>query len=83
MHNILEMLLSKRFCVVLLNECFLLLVWAKHKFLQLFLNWLFFIVAQGKVGEFYLCVESISFVLHNDLAHNSRHTVQVSISAGL
>lgn len=63
MHNILEMLLSKRFCVVLLNECFLLLVWAKHKFLQLFLNWLFFIVAQGKVGGIHLCVEAIFFCL--------------------
>lgn len=83
MHNILEMLLSKRFCVVLLNECFLLLVWAKHQFLQLFLNWLFFIVAQGKVGEMCLCVESISFVLYDALAHNSHHTTQVSVSAGL
>ena len=48
MHNILEMLLSKWFYVVLLNKCSPFLLWTKHKFLQLFLNWLFSIVAKEK-----------------------------------
>lgn len=51
MHNILEMLLTKWFYVVALNECFPLLFWTKYRFLQLFLNWLFSIVAQGKVEK--------------------------------
>lgn len=63
MHNILEMLLSKWFYVVLLNECFPFLFWTKHKFLQLFLNWLFSIVAQGKVGKKNLFVCSFYFLV--------------------
>lgn len=71
MHNILEMLLSKWFYVVLLNECFPFLFWTKHKFLQLFLNWLFSIVAQGKVKKkIYLCVHSISLVWLNGAAED-------------
>lgn len=74
MHNILELLLSKRFYVVLLNECFPFIFWTKHKFLQLFLNWLFSIVAQGKVKKkeksIRMCVHSIPLVWLNGAAED-------------
>ena len=70
MHNILELLLSKWFYVGLLNECFPFFFWAKHKFLQLFLNWLFSIVAQGHVEKIYLCVHSVPSVWLNGAAED-------------
>lgn len=63
--------------MVLLNECFPFIFWTKHKFLQLFLNWLFSIVAQGKVKKkktIRMCVHSISLAWWNGEQKTKRAT---------